>query len=116
MLWLVSLLALASDRPDFESIVRQAIAECAPDIPLVAVRCDAEPCVATFADEKVDWGRISQCPNWKNAYGSTVSTLGGHAVCADGTRRPYFLLAPDNGDGHASARIRQVRKAFPCGS
>ena len=116
MLWLVSLLALASDRPDFESIVRQAIADCAPDVQLVAVRCEAAPCVAAFADEKVDWGRISQCPVWRNAYGASVSTKGGHAVCADGTRRPYFLLAPDTGDGRGSTRLAQVRATFPCGS
>jgi hypothetical protein len=116
MVWLLALVAFASDSTQFETIVRDSLAACAPGVALTAVNCEAEPCVAIFSDEKVDWGAITHCPAWRDAYGSTASTRAGHAVCDDGRKLPYLLVAPDQGGPRAAARVKAVRKVFPCGT
>ena len=116
MAWLLLfLVAFASDQSRFETIVRDSLAACVPDLELTSVNCDAEPCVAVFSDDQGDWGALANCAEWRDAYGSTVSTMAGHASCSDGRKLPYLLVAPDGGDSRAFGRVKAVRKVFPCG-
>jgi hypothetical protein len=110
------LMAAAAEPPSLETVVRQAIADCAPEIKLRQVDCAASPCVAIFDDDTTDWRKLTNCPAWTNVFGPTVATFGGHAECTDGTNKPFFLMAPDPPGGSAFGRVSQVRDWFPCGS
>ncbi len=106
---------IASAQEPFEAVVKRAIADCAPSVALHAVDCTGAACMAIFDDPQLDWATLVGCPVWKEVYGQTVSTLGGHAECADGSLRPYFLMAPEAEGSEAMAAVGRVRDVYPCG-
>lgn len=113
--WLLIAGALAAEPAPFEDVVRRAVSECASEAVLKGVDCAGSPCVAKFADPDLAWRAIVGCPPWRERFGSTASTMGGRAECADGSLRPFFLIAPDTGGFEAFARVVAVRDVWPCG-
>jgi hypothetical protein len=125
----------------FEQRIRDAVAECAPEIEVLGVECSEPPCLALldtdgdslFSEGPNWWSRlVNNCPAWVDDYGSTVASASDSVTCPDGTEVPMQLLGwsrhliddshpqtpeeKENSGRRFQTRIAEIKAAWPCPS